>query len=84
MPKDDSKDDEDWLKALDVMGRILIFTFTIPGALLLVYGFVTQKSVGVEPSSYIIGSILLSGFIAIAYAAYKRGRKESLKEIHSE
>ena len=67
-------DGDDYLKALYIMGFILVAT-TILGAFLLLLIAALDPDYASAPvggSAFAIGSIILSGIIAMAYATFKR------------
>ncbi len=70
----------DWLSALTIMGRILIF---VPiGASLL--GFILSNNGGLEASSgvaYVMGMIFLCGVVTLVYVAIKRFREGLRGEV---
>jgi Na+-driven multidrug efflux pump len=71
-----SNDDSDWLKALYMMGWILVVVSTLPGAVLIFYAFITHTNMGIDGGAYAIGTIIMSGVVAMVYASIKGARKK--------
>jgi hypothetical protein len=67
--------DGDWLKALWTMGLILLVVTTLPGAIMLIYAFLTHTNIGVDAGVYTMGSLLMSGIVAMVYASIKGNRR---------
>lgn len=68
---------DDYLKALYTMGFILFATTILGGLLLLLIAvlYPDYASAPIEGSAFAIGSILLSGMVAMAYATFKKSSK---------
>lgn len=67
-------DGDDYLKALYIMGFILVATTTLGAFILVLIAALDPDyaSAPIEGSAFAVGSILLSGIIAMAYAAFKK------------
>ena len=81
--KKHKQNDGDWLSALTIMGRILIF---VPmGASLL--GFILSSNGGLEASpgdAYVMGMIFLCGVVTLVYVAVKRFRAGLRGDVEAE
>ncbi len=74
------KESNDWLHALEIMGKILILTPIAVALPLILYAILTGTNIGVEDggAGFVVGLMITEGFIAIIYVSIKRF-KEALK-----
>jgi len=68
------KESNDWLRALETMGKILIFTPVIVAVPLILYAVLTGINIGIENSGagFSAGLMIIAGLITIIYTSIKR------------
>ncbi len=74
------KESNDWLHALETMGKILIFTPIAVAVPLILYAILTGTNIGIESSGagFSAGLMITAGIITTIYVSIKRF-KEALK-----
>ncbi|MDK2876224.1 MAG: hypothetical protein PWQ22_634 [Archaeoglobaceae archaeon] len=60
-----------YLKAIEIVGKVLILVPTLTMLLLLIYAIATGRSVSVNGSGFCIGMIIACGLALVAYVALK-------------
>lgn len=75
------KEFNDWLHALEIMGKILIFTPIAVALPLILYAILTRTNIGVEDggAGFSAGLMITAGIMTIIYVSIKRF-KEALKD----
>lgn len=75
----------DWLSALTIMGRILIFVPIVVNLVVLLYSVLSENGgIDLEASpadAYILGLIFLCGLVTLVYVAIKRFREGLRGEV---
>jgi len=68
------KESNDWLCALGIMGKILIFTPIAVALPLILYAILTRTNIGVEDggAGFSAGLMITAGIITIIYVSIKR------------
>ncbi|AGB50678.1 hypothetical protein Metho_2539 (plasmid) [Methanomethylovorans hollandica DSM 15978] len=69
--------EEDYLHALEVIGKILLLTPIIIALPILLYGIFTETNVGMDDSvaGYSAGLMMSAGFFILIYVSYQIIRK---------
>lgn len=69
--------EEDYLHALEVIGKILLLTPIIIALPILLYGIFTGTNIGMEDSGagYSAGLMMSAGFFILIYVSYQIIRK---------
>lgn len=78
---------DDWLKAVEIVGKILIFTPILFGLPPLIYYIFTgtSLSIGAGSNGYSAGLMIFAGLVTMLYASvrrFKEGIKYGKKEKH--
>jgi Ni,Fe-hydrogenase I cytochrome b subunit len=66
---------EDYLHALETMGRILLFTPLIMSIILLIFGYFNSEPKLGPDAGFSIGLMIMAGLITLVYASIQRFRK---------
>lgn len=79
------KRSNEWLTAVEVIGKILIFTPIIASVPPIIYAILTgvNISIGGTGAGFSAGLMIFAGVIALFYAAIKRYKegKESVRDV---
>ncbi len=79
------KEPNDWLTAVEVIGKILIFTPIIASLPPIIYAILTgvNVSVGGTGAGFSAGLMIFAGIISLVYVAIKRYKegKESVRYV---
>ncbi len=73
--KKHKRSSEDWLSALTVMGRILIFVPFILGLIVLLFSVFGYNPIGLDTLSAGASMVFLCGTVTLVYVAVKRFRE---------
>ncbi|MDW7728102.1 MAG: hypothetical protein SCH70_13560 [Candidatus Methanoperedens sp.] len=68
------KDSDNWLNAVEIIGKILILTPIIVSFPLIIYAILTgvNVSIGEAKAGYSAGLMIVAGIIALIYSSIKR------------
>jgi len=60
------------IRAIEIVGKVLIAVPTLTALMLLIYANITGNSIGISGSGFCVGTIIVCGLVLTVYAAVKR------------